>query len=139
MALEFKISTGSDVPIYRQIVDQVRKAVATGSLSEGDQLPSVRSLAEQLVVNPNTVARSYGELVRNGVAESRQGKGLFVTKRRQIFSKEERLRRLNQALDIFLNEMVFLDFSPDEIREVLERKLSKIKTPGSGKKGGADD
>mgnify|MGYP001558023853 CR=1 FL=1 len=139
MALEFHISPGSSTPIYRQIIDQVRKGVVTGSWSEGDQLPSVRALAEQLVINPNTVAHAYAELVRNGVAESKPGKGLFVTKRRQIFSKEERLRRLNEALDQFLGETVFLDFSLDEIQAMLERKRSKIRTISAGKKGGAND
>lgn len=139
MALEFQISPGSSTPIYRQIIDQVRKGVATGSWSEGDQLPSVRALAEQLVINPNTVAHAYAELVRNGVAESKPGKGLFITKRRQVFSKEERLRRSNEALDQFLSEMVFLDFSLDEIQAMLERKRSKIPTISAGKKGGANE
>ena len=67
MPLDISITTGSTVPIYRQIVDQIGRAVATGRLVAGEQVPSVRALAEELVLNPNTVARSYGDLVRDGV------------------------------------------------------------------------
>ena len=126
MALEFIIVTGSNVPIYRQIVEQVRKAVATGELEAGKQLPSVRALAELLVINPNTVARAYNDLVHEGVLASQPGKGLFVAERIQKFSPEERLRRLDQALDMFLQEVLFLDFSPAEIRELLNQKLTAL-------------
>jgi GntR family transcriptional regulator len=121
------IATGSGTPIYRQIVDQVRLAVATGSLPAGEAMPSVRSLAERLVINPNTVARAYADLVRDGVLESHQGRGVFVAnKKRQIYSRAERLRRLSQVLDAFINEAVFLDFSPEEIRQAIDEKLSEL-------------
>lgn len=126
MALQFQIVTGSNVPVYRQIVDQVRQAVARGSLRAGDQLPSVRALAEQLVINPNTVARAYGDLTHEGIVESHPGKGLFIAERRQILSKKEQRRRLDQALEIFLNEIVLLDFSPEEIVELLNQKLADL-------------
>ncbi len=126
MALEIHISTGSNVPLYRQIIDQVRRAVASGDLPAGAQLPSVRTLAEQLVINPNTVARAYGDLAREGVVESHAGKGLFIAARRQIFSEEERLRRLEAALDSFLNEVLFLDFSHGEILDLVKRKLKEV-------------
>lgn len=126
MALEFKIATGSDTPIYRQLADQVRRAVAAGSLSTGAQLPSVRALAEQLVINPNTVARSYAELVQEGVLESQAGKGLFVAARQQKFSREERLRRLHRALDGFLQEVLFLDFQSEEILVLMKEKLTQL-------------
>lgn len=126
MTLEFRIATGSNLPLYRQIGDQVRKAVANGSLVEGEQLPSVRALAELLVINPNTVARAYADLMHEGVLESQPGKGLFVAKRRQKFSKAERLRRLQQALEAFLQEIIFLDFSQHEIIEALQQQLAAI-------------
>jgi GntR family transcriptional regulator len=129
-----RITTGSGTPIYRQIVDQVRLAVATGVLSPGDAVPSVRGLAERLVINFNTVAKAYGELVRDGVLESLQSKGFFVAEKRQIYSKAERLRRLRQALDAFIREAVFLDFSDDEIRKAVDDKLAELdrvaKLPG---------
>jgi len=129
MPLQFHISTGSDAPIFRQLVDQVRKAVATGTLVEGDQLPSVRTLAEQVVVNPNTVARAYTELVREGVVEAQRGKGLFVAKKMQIFSAEERHRRLEQAIETFLSEAVFLDFGQKETLKRIEQKWNDLKHP----------
>src|SRR5215469_548112 len=117
------ITTGSGTPIYRQIIEQVRLGVATGALVAGDAMPSVRSLAEQNLVNPNTVVKAYAELVRDGVLESHHGKGFFVAEKRQVYSKAERLRRLRQALDAFVHEAVCLDFTADEIRQVVNEKL----------------
>jgi GntR family transcriptional regulator len=125
-AFRIDITTGANTPIYRQIVDQVRLGVATEALPAGQALPSVRSLAEQLRINFNTVAKAYGELVREGVLESLQGKGVFVTPRRQIYSQDERLRRLRLAVDAFIHEAVVLDFTADEIRQVVEEKLAAL-------------
>src|SRR5262249_35170720 len=92
------IATGGGIPIYRQIVDQVRLAVVTGALAAGDPMPSVRSLAERLVITPTTVAKAYAELVRDGVLEAQQGRGVFVAnKKRQVYSRAERLRRMQQV------------------------------------------
>lgn len=77
MSFNITISTGSNTPIYKQITDQVWLAVVTGKLAVGDQLPSVRALAEDLVVNPNTVARAYADLMRDGLIESRGGARSF--------------------------------------------------------------
>jgi GntR family transcriptional regulator len=121
-----RITTGSGTPIYRQIVDQIRLAVATGALSPGDAVPSVRGLAERLVINFNTVAKAYGELVRDGVLESLQSKGFFVAEKRQVYSRAERLRRLRQALDAFIREAVFLDFGDDEIRNAVDERLAEL-------------
>lgn len=131
MSLDLQISTGSNVPIYRQIVDQVRSAVASGRLSVGDRLPSVRALAERLVVNPNTVAKAFQDLLQDGVIESRHGLGAFVAKRRAIYTKAERSRRLEAALETFLSEAIVLDFTAEEIREALEHKLQALR-PESG-------
>jgi GntR family transcriptional regulator len=135
-AFHVNITTGAGTPIYRQIVDQVRLAVATGDLSPGDPVPSVRNLAEKLIINFNTVAKAYAELVRDGVLESLQGKGFFVAEKRQIYSKAERLRRLRQAVDTFIHEAVFLDFPADEIRKAVDEKLAALdwgtKTTGAG-------
>ena len=120
------ITTGSGTPIYRQIIEQVRLGVATGTLATGDAMPSVRSLAEQNLVNANTVVKAYAELVRDGVLESHHGKGFFVAEKRQVYSRAERLRRLRQAVDAFVHEAVFLDFTADEIRQVVEEKLADL-------------
>jgi GntR family transcriptional regulator len=126
-AWQVSIATGASTPIYRQIVDQVRLAVATGALPAGDAMPSVRSLAERLVINANTVAKAYAELVRDGVLESRQSLGFFVAEKRQIYSKAERLRRLRQAADTFVREAIFLDFAADEVRDAVDKRLAALK------------
>jgi GntR family transcriptional regulator len=125
-AFQVTVTTGTGTPIYRQIVEQVRIAVATGTLSPGAEMPSVRSLAERLLINFNTVAKAYGELVRDGVLESLQGVGFFVAQKRLIYSKVERLRRLRQAVDTFIHEAVFLDFPADEIRAAVDEKLASL-------------
>jgi GntR family transcriptional regulator len=120
------VTTGSGTPIYRQIVEQVRLAVATGALAAGEAMPSVRGLADRLVVNANTVVKAYAELVRDGVLESHHGLGFFVSQKRQIYSKAERLRRLHLALDAFVHEAVFLDFSAAEIRRAVDEKMAEL-------------
>ena len=139
MALELHISTGSPTPIYRQIIDQVRHAVACGVHQPGDPLPSVRTLAEHLVVNPNTVAKAYSDLARDGVIEARQGRGYFVGDRRQVYSRAERVRRLEQALDTFLSEVFVLNFTPDEMRAALDKRLARLASEGRPKGGTADE
>ena len=128
------ITTGSGTPIYRQIIEQVRLGVATGALVAGDAMPSVRMLAEENLVNPNTVVKAYAELVRDGVLESHHGKGFFVAQKRQVYSRAERLRRLRQAVEAFVHEAVFLDFTADEIRQVVNEKLAdlEVETPAIG-------
>src|SRR5439155_14596657 len=125
-AFHVNVTTGTGSPIYRQIVDQVRLAVATGALPAGQAMPSVRSLAERLLVNANTVVKAYAELVRDGVLDSQQGLGFFVAEKRQIYSKAERLRRLRQAVDTFIHDAVFLDFSAEDIRNAVEEKLADL-------------
>ncbi len=126
MALELSIATGSSLPIYKQIVDQVGMAIATGQLAPGDALPSVRAVAERMVVNPNTVARAYSELAREGRVVTQPGKGLLVAPRRQILSEEERRRRLETALDGFVREIAFLDFACAEILPLLRQRLEEM-------------
>jgi GntR family transcriptional regulator len=140
MPLSLAIATGSPVSIYRQIVDQVCAAVVAGRLEEDEPLPSVRSLADQLVVNPNTVARAYSELAREGIVESRAGKGMFVAPRRQMYSRPERLRRIEPSLHTFVSEALLLGFGPEEIVEQVKAKaeeLSPNRKDRSPKGGGA--
>jgi GntR family transcriptional regulator len=125
-AFHIGVTTGSGTPIYRQIVEQVRLAVVTGALAAGESMPSVRGLADRLVVHANTVVKAYAELVRDGVLESHPGKGFFVSRKRQIYSRAERLRRLHLAVDAFVHEAVFLDFSAAEIRKAVDEKLAEL-------------
>lgn len=125
MNLNLAINTGSASPIYKQITDQVRLAVATGRLTVGDQLPSVRALAEELVINPNTVARAYTDLAREGLIESRSGRGVFVTRKRKMFTREEGRRRLEPLMEGLVGEAMVMDFTREELREAFEKKLSQ--------------
>lgn len=124
MPVVFNINTGSTTPIYKQITDQVCLAVASGRLAVGDQLPSVRALAEDLVVNPNTVARAYADLTREGMIESRAGRGVFIAQKRKIYSRAEGWRRLEPLLDSLIGEAMVLDFTREELRSAFEEKLA---------------
>lgn len=124
--MQIRVIPGSSTAIYRQIADQVRRAVATGDLAIGDPLPSVRVLAKELVVNPNTVAKAYAELIRDGVLESQPGRGAFVARRRNVFTKAERTRRLDEALDAVVSAGLMLDFSSEEILARMQVKLKEL-------------
>ena len=121
--LMIQIATGDPRPIGKQIVDAVRMKIATAELATGDQLPSVRGLAQQLTINPNTVAKAYAELAAEGWLESRQGLGLYVAPPRQRLSDDERDRRLDEAIQRFVNEVAALDFPPDLALARLDREL----------------
>lgn len=120
--MQFHVSTSSREPIYRQLAGQIREAVARGRLSAGDKLPSVRELSEKLVVNPNTIARMYRELERDGVLHTRQGTGVFIARPASELTKTARKKKLHHLLDRFLTDAVYLGFSDEEVRdEVMER------------------
>lgn len=120
------ISAGSPQSIYRQIADQIRQAIVAGKLKVGDTVPSVRQLAKELAINPNTVAKAYSELTRDGVLEGLSGRGCVVASRKNVFSKAERVRRLEQVLDSLVSEALTLGFSCDEIKERLDKRFEKI-------------
>lgn len=122
--LMLQIVTGDPRPIARQITDGIKRAVASGELATGAALPSVRGLAMQLSVNPNTVAKAYTELTGEGWLESRQGLGVFVAQQRQRLSKEERHRRLDEAVDRFVGDVIGLDFPQQTILDRVETELS---------------
>ena len=124
--LMLQVATGDPRPIGRQIIDAVRMAIATGELAAGDQLPSVRGLAQQLTINPNTVAKAYADLAAEGWLESRQGLGLFVAAPRQRLSEGERTRRLEDAIQRFLNDVVVLGFAPTELQERLQHAFQAL-------------
>jgi GntR family transcriptional regulator len=120
MPLGFSISPASDVPIFRQIMHQIQRAVAARALRVGAQLPAVRALAESLVINPNTVARAYQELIREGLLESRSGRGVFVAERRQVFSEAEQTRRLRHLAEQLCQEATLLGARWAEVSSLLE-------------------
>lgn len=115
-ALMIQIATGDSRPIGKQIVDGIRMKIATGELEPGDQLPSVRGLAQQLTINPNTVAKAYTELTTEGWLDSRQGLGLYVAPLRQRLSDAERERRFDDAVQRFVHDVVPLNVTVDEVQ-----------------------
>ena len=121
--MKFKINLNEGRPLYRQIIDQIREAIASGQLTVGNGLPSVRQLAEELVINHNTVAKAYAELVRDGTLTSQHGRGVFVAKRRNVFSAAERKRRLASAMETFLADIAVLDFSPEHVLSELSARM----------------
>ena len=129
MPLTISILTGSNVSIYQQIVEQVCAAAYAGRISDDEPLPSVRALAEELLINPNTVSKAYGELVREGVIESRPGRGMFISKRRQIYTGEERSRRMDQAITSLVSQAFMLGFSTEEIVEHVARRTKEMSSP----------
>ncbi|WP_409265840.1 GntR family transcriptional regulator [Massilia sp. BHUDP2] len=122
--LMLNIATGDTRPINRQIVDGVRRLIASGELEVGALLPSVRGLAQQLSINPNTVAKAYGELTLEGWVESRAGLGLFVLQPRQLLSDAERERRLGEAVDRFTGDVIGLGYSDSDILDRVAGELA---------------
>jgi len=127
MPLAFSILPASDVPIFRQVMQQVQLGVVMGKLQVGEQVPAVRVLAESLVINPNTVARAYQELIRDGVLESRQGRGVFVAERRQVFSEEERGNRLRRSAEQLCHEAILLGASLPEARIAVDAAWKNLR------------
>lgn len=125
-SLNISIKTGDPRPLFRQIVDGVSMAIATGALKPGDKLPSVRALGIQLNINPNTVAKAYTELTNLGLADACQGLGLFVSAPKQLLSREERQKRLEEATQRCVNDVMHLQFSDAEILRSMERALFAI-------------
>jgi GntR family transcriptional regulator len=127
-AIAIQIATGDARPIFRQIVDGIRKEIAIGEIAADSKLPSVRALAMQLGINPNTVAKAYTELTSQGLLESRKGLGVFVTEPKQLLSSEEQEKRLALATQQFINDVMYLDYSPKETIEHLLEELNKLKS-----------
>jgi GntR family transcriptional regulator len=130
--MAFHVNTASRVPIYQQLVRQVREAVARGELGPDERLPSVRQLADELAVNPNTVARAYTELERDGTLVSRPGLGIFVAQPGTDLTRAARDRRLRELLDQLLTEAVHLGYSADEVLRLVTRRVEGFRWAGDG-------
>ena len=118
--MQFKLDMASGVPVYRQIIDQVMGGVASGTLNTGDQLPTVRQLAVDLSVNPNTVVRAYRELELRGVLDSHHGTGTFISRKKIRRSDSERQRQLEQLVADFVARAGAAGFTVRELLEQLE-------------------
>jgi GntR family transcriptional regulator len=102
-AFAFRLDAHSGVPVYRQLIDQVQAAIASGALAVGDQLPTVRQVAVDLTINPNTVSRAYREMEIRGILDTQQGTGTFIADYKVEQSKDERERMLNQLVSEFVS------------------------------------
>jgi GntR family transcriptional regulator len=120
--MQIRIASDDGVPIYIQIVNQVKHLVASGRLAPGEEIPSIRALAEQLTVNPNTVARAYLELEHTGIVTKRNGTGTYVSEARSPMAQRERIKVLASRADALLTEARQLDVDlGDVIKLVRER------------------
>jgi GntR family transcriptional regulator len=115
----FRLDARSGVPVYRQLIDQVLGGIAAAALAAGDQLPTVRQVAVDLSINPNTVARAYRELEIRGVLETQQGMGTFIGRQKVRRDEVERRRQLHQIVGEFVARAGAAGFTLDELLEQL--------------------
>ena len=131
--MQIRIASDDGVPIYIQIVNQVKHLVASGRLVPGDEIPSIRVLAEQLMVNPNTVARAYLELEHAGIVTKRNGSGTYVSEDRAPMLQREKIKILASRADALLTEARHLDVALVEIISLLRERNALMEKEGNRK------
>jgi GntR family transcriptional regulator len=124
--VQIHISPSDGVPIYLQVVNQVKYLVASGRLAPGEEIPPIRVLAEQLVVNPNTVARAYLELEKAGVVVKKHGSGTYVSDAGSPLARKERMKILTQRADALLAEAGHMDVDLQEVIQLLKQRHELI-------------
>ena len=122
----FRPNPATGVPIYLQLMEQVKHAIETGALRPGEQLPGIRPLAEELVINPNTVARAYRELEHEGVIELRHGAGAFVAAGARPKKQTDRLRHAQSVVTAAVERLRASGVTDDEIRRLFEAELAGL-------------
>jgi GntR family transcriptional regulator len=125
-AMHIHISAADGVPIYQQIVNQVKLMLASGRLQPGDELPPIRVLAQQLLINPNTVARAYRELETAGILTKRQGAGTYVSDRGSPLARRERLRILRGSVDALLAQARQLDIDTENVINIIRKRDKEL-------------
>jgi GntR family transcriptional regulator len=126
--VQVHITSNDGVPIYWQIVTQVKYLVASGRLAPGDEIPPIRVLAEQLLVNPNTVARAYLELEKAGVVTKRHGSGTYVSEEGSPLARREKLKILTQRTDAILAEAKQMGIGLEEMLKLLRQRHETMQT-----------
>ena len=126
----FRPNAASGVPIYLQLMEQVKHAIETGALRAGDQLPGIRPLAEEMVINPNTVAKAYRELEHDGVIELRHGAGAFVTGAAREKKLTDRLRAGQSIVAAAMDKLRARGVTEAEIRRLFEAELTRLTAKG---------
>lgn len=137
MAIFVRIEPSSSVPIYRQIIDQIKYQVATGVLREGDKVPSVRELATRLAVNQNTVLKVYNELCRQNVLRIERGDGTYVSSSKQTMPAAERRQAVSNVLREAAVLAIQLELPVEQVGELLQKEYENIvsQRAGQGKAG----
>ncbi len=131
--MQIHISPHDGVPIYLQIVNQVKYLVASGRLEPGAELPPIRTLAEQLLVNPNTVARAYRELEIAGVVVKRRTAGTYVSDAASPLARRQRLKIISERVDALLAEARQMNIQTDELIELIQERDESMQTTSSSK------
>jgi GntR family transcriptional regulator len=126
----FRPNPSSGVPIYLQLMEQVRHGIETGALRPGEQLPGIRPLAEQLVINPNTVAKAYRELEHEGVIELRHGAGAFVSASAPVKKQTDKLRAAQTVVVEAVKRLRDRGITDEEIRRLFEAELAGLAASG---------
>ena len=121
----FRLNPSSGIPLYLQLMEQVKHAVETGALREGDQLPTIRKLAEDLVMNPNTVVRAYRELEHEGVLEVRHGSGAFI--KESAAGRARLIHKAQAVMQSTIGRLMSLGLTEEELRRVFENELSQAR------------
>ena len=124
--MQLHISTGDGVPIYLQIANQVKYLIASGRLEAGNEIPPIRVLARQLLVNPNTVARAYLELEREGVVQKRHGSGTYISENGSPLAHKERLKIISERVDALLAEARHLEVESQELLRLIKERSQSI-------------
>ncbi|MDE3136305.1 MAG: GntR family transcriptional regulator [Acidobacteriota bacterium] len=119
----FRLNPATGQPLYLQLMEQIRHATETGALRDGDQLPGIRTLAEQLVVSPNTVVRAYTELEKEGLLELRQGSGAYVTLSSRTRRRTDRIQAARRRLQDLIADLRSEGLSDEEIRRAVEAEI----------------
>ena len=121
----FHINQSSGTPLYIQLMEQVKHAVETGALREGDQLPTIRKVAEELVVNPNTVVRAYRELEHEGILELKHGSGAFI--KEPAGGRARVIRKAQAVVQSAVERLMLLGLTEDELRRLFENELAQAR------------
>ncbi len=120
-----RLNQSSGIPLYVQLMDQLKHAIETGELRAGEQLPTIRKVAEDLVMNPNTVARAYRELEHEGVIELKHGSGAFVAE--SMVARTKVMRKAQAVVQSTIERLASLHLSEDEIRRLVENELALLR------------
>ena len=124
--MQIHISTNDGVPIYVQVVNQIKFLIASGRLVAGEELPPIRVLAADLLINPNTVARAYRELETAGIVEKRRTNGTYVSKQGSPLARRERVKILSERIDTLLADASHMDVSLEELQKLVEQRYAAI-------------